>query len=172
MLEDYMISFDYLDVVISDIILELLEDTGFYKANYYTGGLFRYGKNQGCAFLRKKCVNNKGSSNSFANEFCLNSGEAFCSSNHLSKGSCYIIQYKNILEKKYRHYEDPQIDGLINVDYFPVNSMFNFDLDDKIFYPKSCKYGKSESSNDVIGSNSICFESSLFDSNKKSICIK
>ena len=170
MLGDYMISFDYSDVVISDITLALLEDTGFYKVNYYTGGLFRYGKNQGCAFLRKNCVYNKGSSTSFANEFCLKSEEAFCSSNHLSKGSCYIVQYKNSLEKKYRYYENPRIGGLINVDYCPVSNMFSSDLDDNYFYPKSCKYGKSESSNDVIGSNSICFESSLFASNKKSIC--
>ena len=170
MLGDYMISFDYSDVVISDITLALLEDTGLYKANYYTGGLFRYGKNQGCAFLRKKCVYDKGSNTSFANEFCLKSGEAFCSSNHLSKGSCYIVQYKNSLEKKYRHYEDPTIGGLINVDYCPVSNMFSSDLDNNYYYPKSCKYGKSESSYDVIGSNSICFESSLFASNKKSIC--
>ena len=51
MLGDYMISSDYTEVVISDITLALLEDTGFYKIKYYTGGLFRFGKNQGCAFL-------------------------------------------------------------------------------------------------------------------------
>ena len=53
MLGDYMISSDYTEVVMSDIILALLEDTGYYKINYYTGGLFRFRKNQGCAFLEK-----------------------------------------------------------------------------------------------------------------------
>ena len=48
-----MISFDYPDVAISDITLAVLEDTGYYKVNYYTGGLFRFGKNQGCAFFSK-----------------------------------------------------------------------------------------------------------------------
>ena len=33
--------------VISEFTLALLEDTGYYKANYYTGGLMRYGKNKG-----------------------------------------------------------------------------------------------------------------------------
>ena len=44
MLGDYMISTDYTEVVMSDITLAFLEDTGFYKVNYYTGGLFRFGK--------------------------------------------------------------------------------------------------------------------------------
>ena len=42
--------------VISEFTLALLEDTGYYKANYYTGGLMRYGKNKGCSFVRGQCV--------------------------------------------------------------------------------------------------------------------
>ena len=48
-----MISADYTDVVISDIILALFEDTGLYKVNYYTGGLFRFGKIKDSLFWRK-----------------------------------------------------------------------------------------------------------------------
>ena len=40
MLGDYMISSDYIEIIISDITLAYFEDTGFYKVNYYTGGLF------------------------------------------------------------------------------------------------------------------------------------
>ena len=39
------------EVVISDFTLALLEDSGWYKVNYYTGGLMRFGKNKGCSFL-------------------------------------------------------------------------------------------------------------------------
>ena len=35
-------------MAISEITLALLEDSGWYKANYYTGGLMRFGKNKGC----------------------------------------------------------------------------------------------------------------------------
>ena len=43
--------------VISEFTLAYLEDTGYYKANYYTGGLMRFGKNKGCAFIKDKCYN-------------------------------------------------------------------------------------------------------------------
>lgn len=170
MLGDYMISSDYNDVVISDITLALLEDTKFYEVNYYTGGLFRYGKNQGCSFLDKSCVYNKGFSTSFHNEFCTNSGEAFCSSSHLSKGICYIVNYRYKLNNKYRHYENPQVGGLVAADYCPVSNMFLSDLDQNYFYPKSCRYGKSENTGETIGDNSLCIESSLSISSKKSMC--
>jgi hypothetical protein len=41
------------ELVISEFTLALLEDTGYYKANYYTGGLMRFGKGKGCDFLKK-----------------------------------------------------------------------------------------------------------------------
>ena len=40
-----------------DFTLALLEDSGWYLANYYTGGLMRFGKNRGCKFLNKDCYN-------------------------------------------------------------------------------------------------------------------
>ena len=40
-----MISTDYNEIAISDMSLALFEDSGWYEANYYTGGLFRFGKN-------------------------------------------------------------------------------------------------------------------------------
>ena len=69
MLGDYMISTDYDEIVISEISLVLLEDTGWYNVNYYTGGLFRYGKGLGCDFLNKKCISNN--KTNFKREFCL-----------------------------------------------------------------------------------------------------
>jgi hypothetical protein len=36
--------------VFSEIALAFFEDTGWYKVNFYTGGLFRFGKKQGCNF--------------------------------------------------------------------------------------------------------------------------
>ena len=58
MLGDYMISTDYPDVAISDITLALFEDSGFYKVNYYSGGLFKFRKDKGCDFFDTKCIVN------------------------------------------------------------------------------------------------------------------
>ena len=85
MLGDYMISTDYSEIVISDITLAYFEDTGFYKVNYYTGGLFRFGKNKGCSFLEEECVSNDGELTLFPNEFCTKPGAYFCGSSHLSR---------------------------------------------------------------------------------------
>ena len=58
MLGDYMISSDYLDNVISDISLAFFEDSGYYKVKYYSGDLFKFGKNKGCGFIHNKCIIN------------------------------------------------------------------------------------------------------------------
>ena len=78
--------------VISEFTLALLEDTGYYKANYYTGGLMRYGKNKGCSFVRDQCVdrNTHTINPEFENEFydSINSDyltDASCSSGRQSR---------------------------------------------------------------------------------------
>ena len=171
MLGDYMISSDYSEVVISDLTLALLEDTGFYKINYYTGGLFRFGKNQGCAFLKKKCLYNKGENTLFSNEFCTIKNEPFCSGSHLSKGNCFINEYQNDVDDKYRYYQDKKKGGLILADYCPVSFIFGNDNED-YYYPKNCNNGKKENDDEIIGENSMCFESSISISNKKTMCYK
>ena len=71
-----MISTDYDEFVISDITLALFQDSGWYKVNYYSGGLFRFGKDQGCSFLEEKCINN--GTITFDKEFCNIPGITKC----------------------------------------------------------------------------------------------
>ena len=69
LLGDYMGAVIYQEeMVISEFTLALLEDSGWYKANYYTGGLMRFGKNKGCAFIEKNCLSQDYISE-FDNEF-------------------------------------------------------------------------------------------------------
>ena len=70
LLGEYMTSEYYEDeIAISEITLALLEDTNWYKVNYYTGGLFRFGKNKGCDFLNLHCLNTSTFQSRFPNEF-------------------------------------------------------------------------------------------------------
>ena len=91
LLGDYMNGIVYTpEQVISEFTLALLEDSGYYKARYYTGGLMRYGKNKGCEFVRNKCVDSDKSINPlFENEF-FNETHDFidqrCSSGRQSRG--------------------------------------------------------------------------------------
>ena len=164
MLGDYMISTDYHEVVISDITLALFEDTGLYKANYYTGGLFRFGKNQGCAFLNEDCVYNNGENTSFTNEFCTEPEAYFCGSSHIYRGDCYIIDYKQILEEKFSHYPNKLIGGFEAADYCPVSyPYYEEELEIFYYFHYNCNYGYNsfKSQGEVIGINSLCFDSSL-----------
>ena len=160
MLSDYMIGFDYSEIVISEISLALLEDSGWYKINYYTGGLFRYGKGEGCDFLFNKCVT-KGNVN-FKKDFCIKNGQQKCTSGHLSRGKCYMKRYYSGFESYYQYYEDPLYGGNKYTDYCPIPEDQYY-----LFYYNNLCDSNSRRSNypnefgEKYGDNSICIESSL-----------
>ena len=92
LLGDYMTSdLIYSDQLISEFTLALLEDLGWYKVNYYTGGLMKFGKNKGCDFIDKDCVNIGGEkiTSRFPNDFCSETTYGTCSAGRQSRGYCY-----------------------------------------------------------------------------------
>ena len=160
MLGDYMISTDYPDQAISDITLGLFEDSGFYKVNYYSGGLFKFCKNKGCEFMSesKKCIENEQAT---FNEFCETVKEPMCTSSRAIKSSCFLVTYKNNLQRKYRYFSDPRKGGFSAADYCPVAFEFH---DDDYYFSTHCQAGESQLSeeyNETLGNNSLCFMSSL-----------
>ena len=159
---DYMIATDYPEIVISDISLAVFEDSGFYKVNYYTGGLFRFGKGEGCDFFNKNCIIDGGTL--FANEFCIKSQVPFCTAGHLSKGHCYIGQYSYTISQKYQYFANPNMGGYAPADYCPI-SFDNLYDKTNYYFATNCKYGKTEMTHpdygEKVGNNSICVESSL-----------
>ena len=170
MLGDYMIATDYPEIVISDISLAVFEDSGFYKVNYYSGGLFRFGKGEGCDFFNKNCIINKGTP--FANEFCINSQEPFCTSGHLSKGHCYMAKYNSNIESYYQYFSEPNIGGYAPAAYCPISLDHLYDKSD-YYFSTNCNSGKKNTIHsdygEVIGENSICVESSLLPTSSNQI---
>ena len=181
MLGDYMISIDYPEIVISDISLALFEDSGIYKVNYYTGGLFRFGKGEGCEFFSSKCIVNKVTP--FLNEFCSDT-KAKCTNSHLSRGDCYKVKFYNAIDSKYRYFNDKYIGGFQMADYCPVSYEHNIkssDVYNSYYFPLNCIYGTTDKDpgyGEEIGNSSLCFESSLIPSTSslqktyQSICYK
>ena len=164
MLGDYMISEDYIDTVISDISLALFEDTGYYKVNYYSGGLFKFGKNKGCEFLNQKCIIN---GQPISEEFCVIKEQPKCSQSRTVKGECGIYNFTLIgpIPSNNQYFSDPYKGGMDIADYCPVASQI--DIFETIYYSKSCSIGNSTLSPDygeVISDNSFCFISSLLPS--------
>ena len=173
MLADYMVSTDFEDTAISDMTLALFEDTGFYKVNYFSGGLFKFGKNKGCAFFSEKCMKN---GKATFEEFCDVRGEPKCTSSRSIKSSCFIVQYQSDIEADYRYFSDRRTGGFYSADYCPVAHEY---VDANDYFPKHCNYGNSNNLGkyEQMGDNSLCFISSLVPTsdtntgvNKKAVC--
>ena len=153
LLGEYMNGIIYTpEQVISEFTLALLEDTGFYKANYYTGGLMQFGKNKGCEFLYSKCINNGNINQKFSNEFFDKIKNQFnnvgidtsCSSGRQSRTYHFLYHYNNGIPQDYQYFSNPNIGGFSSVDYCPVS--LSFDSEEKnIYYVGHCseKGGKN-----------------------------
>ena len=117
LLGEYMNSKFYnSEFVLSEFTLALLEDSGWYKINYYTGGLMRFGKKKGCNFINNYCCDSEGITQ-FKNEyFDLEDKEKpSCSSGRLSrayneyndyKGNdiFYIQSYRTFINNDYNNF--------------------------------------------------------------------
>ena len=164
MLGDYMVSPDYPDVAMSDITLALFDDTGFYKVNYYSGGLFKFGKSKGCRFFNRKCIEREKAT---FDEFCDVEEEPKCSSSRALKSSCYLVYYLGSLPSGYRYFSDTTKGGFRPADYCPVAYEMH---SSNAYYSRHCQVGTSELSTDfgeTIGKNSFCFMSSLLPNSSK-----
>ena len=184
-----IMSYSYdVEEIISEFTLALLEDTGNYKANYYTGGLMQYGKNKGCDFLNLKCVNNGKVNPKFKNEFFdIIDNPAGCSSGRQSRAYHFIYNYENILPQ-FQYYSNKNYGGRPSSDYCPVSQKFAKESENiyyvghcsekgsgkygsKIQYkdPEGIKYYTSEELFDITKekntANSFCVLSSLISKN-------
>ena len=163
MLTDYMTAVNYDESVISEISLALFEDSGFYKVNYFTGGLFRYGKNQGCKFLDSYCV--YGDVSLHKNEFCISEGTTMCTPGRTHRAMCGLTSYPTDFEKYYRYFTNSRKGGhLPQVDYCPV-AKTNTTMSRTYYYQGHCEYGELEEYPINLGytmnNESICLLSSL-----------
>ena len=143
LLGDYMNGVVYPEEqVISEFTLALLEDTGYYKANYYTGGLMRYGKNKGCDFLKNRCVDSNHEINPFfENEFydsikSPDNMDASCSSGRQSRTYFAWWVYSS-LPSYYRHFTDETYGGFSPADYCPVSREYYKEVENA-YYTGSC----------------------------------
>ena len=147
LLGEYMIGNEYNEEqVISEFTLALLEDLGFYKANYYTGGLMKFGKNKGCEFVNSKCVNNEKVNPKFKNEFFdnyLNPNyiDPGCTSGRLSRVYHYLEDHYQPIPEPFDYF-DPSYGGRSSAEYCPVFTE-NTAIDGKMYYLGHCSYGSS-----------------------------
>ena len=145
LLGEYMNSVIYKpEIVISEFTLALLEDSGWYKVNYYTGGLMRFGKHKGCSFLTNDCCDNQGKT-SFKNEFfdTEDVDKPSCSSGRLSRTYNKYTTYDASLIQYYRTLaNNNDIGGFtINSDYCFGFTTISTEENDNDLYVGNCKLG-------------------------------
>ena len=190
LLGEYMNGYSYTEEqVISEFTLAVLEDSGYYKANYYTGGLMRYGKHKGCAFLEERCIDptTHKTNSSFENEFydTINerkSVEATCTSGRQSRTYKAWWEASDNVEPEYIYFSNPNIAGYPPADYCPVFLKYQ-EEEDTSYYSGHCStkgagiYGSilqypsysfngtsaalEEKTGEILSDHSFCFLSSL-----------
>ena len=149
LLGDYMNGYKYEEEeAISELTLAYLEDTGYYKVNYYTGGLMRFGKNKGCKFIEDKCIIDYNINPDFENEFFnstyYNNFDPGCTSGRLSRAYRYLSQLADIPEE-YQYFPSNTTGGFAPSDYCPISNTITINTN---IFSSSCsdlgdgKYGK------------------------------
>ena len=142
--------------IFSAITAALYEDSGWYTVDYSYTVSTDFGKNRGCDFLSKKCVNETSKTENFP-EFCSQKGKAGCSDDFTALAYC-----KGALTSR-KYYQDPDFD------YFK-NKSYHFGYFDNCPYYKpvyphllsNClfsdgKTGKNFTFEQQFGVNSRCF---------------
>ena len=170
MIGDYMISQDYPEIVISDISLAVFEDSGWYNVNYYTGGLFKTGKGEGCKFLVNDCIDKNTHLSNFKLDFCDIRKKEICSPSLIDRGNCFIVDYNEtddpIIDKEYQYFDNNITGGWFFADFCPV--MENHVHDYYHYYSRCDEKGMSNLPNElgeILSDNSFCFISSLVNTN-------
>ena len=154
---DIMIADFYEEQAISEMTLGLFEDSNWYKVNYYTGGLFRFGKNETSKFTDLKCFNSYGYF--IDNIFCTKENEKRCTSGRLNRGLCKYYINEGI-PTYFQYFSDNSTKGgKGNVDFCPITQKEDESRTQNYnFYPGSCQNGLiyRNGSEEVFSDHSFC----------------
>ena len=162
MLGDIMTLEYYEEQTISEITLALFEDSNWYQVNYYTGGLFRYGKGETCIFIKFKCVNDYFVYSAFCPED--KEDQYRCTASRLQKGVCRFYTYSSPLSEYFQYYPNNHTKGgKPTVQYCPVaQKQYSSNQYIYNFAPGSCVNGLNTSGlAESVSKNSFCAVSSV-----------
>ncbi|GFO20316.1 leishmanolysin-like peptidase, partial [Plakobranchus ocellatus] len=168
--------------VISRITMAMMEDTGWYKADYSQAGDYEWGKNLGCEFVQNSCYNwisSRHARGESIHPFCdqVKRGELWtdCSLNRHSVALCNLVEYQRNMPAKFQYFD--KIPGVPTrnigryagsvqlADYCPYLQEFSWT--DEANVPvrgSNCKDphnnldSESNFFGEEYGDNSLCFE--------------
>lgn len=159
---DYMIGDSYGENLISKISLAILKDSGWYDVRYEQANLFLWGKDTGCSFFNKKCieVKNEKAYTPFKNDFCTNLNEGVCSRGNIFRGICQTQIFGKSLALEKQYFSNPNEGGSdVLTDHCPIPVE---DKGEQYYYGGSCRVGeKIGIKAETICPTCACFENTL-----------
>ena len=142
----------HVDYTISEFTLALLEDLGNFKANYYTGGLMRFGKNKGCGFINDNCIDEnletKYKNEFFTSIYYASSIDPSCASGRQGKAYNYLNFDPTV--PSYYDYLKEQFIGLPIAEFCPVSRSFSTETNKNILAGHCSELGVGTSYGDKI----------------------
>lgn len=149
--------------VFSRITLALMEDTGWYEANYDMAEPLRWGKGYGCTFAQNSCKAwMMAQSNNIIYPFCKrvkknNEGlHTSCSVDKTSVAMCNLVEYNKPLPIEYQYFDE--LDGTSNperyggsvdyADFCPYFQAFTWTKGSKEVRGSSCTSTKNKKPSD------------------------
>jgi hypothetical protein len=159
-------------IILSPLTLALMEDSGWYSANYTFASVSPWGHGVGCDFVNEACLVKENGQTVVPDYgrgfFCTKSSQRGCSPSHHFKMACTLKDYDVYVSQpnpptnfQYFAPENPGYGGLVQADYCPLfGSIYRSDA-----YELDCRL--SENQNIIFdqwyekfGPDSMCLESS------------
>lgn len=133
--------------------LAVMEDLGYYTANYHLAEVMPWGRSAGCPFLNEKCI--EGGITRYPSAFCTERRPyPVCTSDRAAMGPCELRVYRNALPPHFRYFANPAVGGEYGscMDYCPSVS---------VFVGMNCVDGDpNRMSGSLVNSEARCFDTS------------
>ncbi|XP_014250550.1 leishmanolysin-like peptidase [Cimex lectularius] len=167
--------------VYSMLTLALMEDTGWYMANYSMAQPLRWGKNLGCDFVTKSCkhwIDTKREEGISIHPFCdkvkADPLKTECTSDRTSVALCNLVQYEKELPPNYQNFDfipnvtkgrEGYYGGVVSLaDYCPYIQEFSWRAQNIVVRGSRCQYPENNPHPDKnfaleeYGEDSRCFD--------------
>ncbi|KAK5639681.1 hypothetical protein RI129_012173 [Pyrocoelia pectoralis] len=167
--------------IISRISLALMEDTGWYRANYDMAGSMVWGKGLGCDFVMKSCkewISSKSarglSIHPFCNKVKRDPIQTECTDDRTSVALCNLVRHDHILPQLYQNFDyimhvksgtEEFYGGSVTLaDYCPYIQEFTWRSKNVIVRGSHCQYPENNPKPDKnfalekYGKSSRCFD--------------
>jgi len=157
--------------ILSPLTLALMEDSGWYMANYSQSRVSPWGHSVGCDFLTEPCLYSNGvTTRTIVPDygkgfFCTDASLRGCAPSNLYKMACTVIDYgiyfnSNVPDVQFQYFpEEPNLGGPRQADYCPLyGSTYSGKEPNQLDCRDQNNADLINIYNEEYGENSMCFE--------------